>query len=253
MTGTARAAVGLLFLAELAAAFLQAPVGAGPVVLAQAGQLRVKGNGRTCLRMSNVKGVARNEDILNVVQLAKKPLPNRPDGVVVCVQYSSSEDFGCKATDDEFDRLSEKMLDCIFLRCYREYEGSAMTMALRDVTLMPTFEVFYRGDSVCKIAGPRINEVKERMQQFGFVVSTSDLFGQSSYSSDKAPPAAPPGAKKSKDPWDVMADEAARSSRTWANQNDPSAPVCVCVCACVHACAQCIHMCTISCKHCVNV
>ena len=154
MTGTARAAVGLLFLAELAAAFLQAPVGAGAVALAQARQPRVKGNGRTCLRMSNVKGVARNEDILNVVQLAKKPLPNRPDGVVVCVQYSSSEDFGCKATDDEFDRLSEKMLDCIFLRCYREYEGSAMTMALRDVTLMPTFEVFYRGDAVCKIAGP---------------------------------------------------------------------------------------------------
>lgn len=39
--------------------------------------------------MTNVKGVARNEDIMNVVQLAKQAMPNRPDGVVVCVQYSS--------------------------------------------------------------------------------------------------------------------------------------------------------------------
>ena len=29
------------------------------------------------VRMSNVKGVARNEDIMQVAQLAKKPLPNR--------------------------------------------------------------------------------------------------------------------------------------------------------------------------------
>ncbi len=41
------------------------------------------------LAMSNVKGVARNEDLLNVVQLAKRAMPNRPDGVVVCAQNSS--------------------------------------------------------------------------------------------------------------------------------------------------------------------
>jgi hypothetical protein len=41
------------------------------------------------LDMSNVKGVARNEDLLRVVQLAKRAMPNRPDGVVVCAQYTS--------------------------------------------------------------------------------------------------------------------------------------------------------------------
>jgi hypothetical protein len=46
-------------------------------------------SGAGSLSMTNVKGVARNEDIMNVVQLAKQAMPNRPDGVVVCVQYSS--------------------------------------------------------------------------------------------------------------------------------------------------------------------
>ena len=29
------------------------------------------------------------------IQLAKRALPNRPDGVVVCVQYSSVDDVTC--------------------------------------------------------------------------------------------------------------------------------------------------------------
>ena len=43
-----------------------------------------------------------------------------------------------------------------------------------------TFKVFYRGDMVSKILGSRMNEVKERLRQYGFVVSKTDLFGQSS-------------------------------------------------------------------------
>jgi len=141
----------------------------------------------------------------------------------VCVQYSSVDDVTCMAVDAEFDRLSEDHLDCIFLRCYKEYEGASMTMGVRDISSVPTFEVFYRGDMVSKINGPRINEVKERLKQYGFVVSNTDLFGQSSVKRDGDMASFKP--KPSKDPWDIMADEAARKSRTAGGQNNPNAPV----------------------------
>ena len=171
--------------------------------------------------MSNVMGVASNEDIMNVVQLAKRAMPNRPDGVVVCVQYSNAEDVSCMAVDAEFDRLSEAHLDCIFMRCYAQYEGADTTMALRDISSIPTFEVFYRGDTVAKIRGAAINEVQQRLQQYGFVVSKTDLFGQSSVS--QAPDMA--GADQGKDPWEAMADQAARQSRSAGGGNNPNAPV----------------------------
>jgi hypothetical protein len=189
------------------------------------------GAGAACggmsVRMSNVKGVASNEDIMNVVQLAKRAMPNRPDGVVVCVQYSSADDVTCMALDAELDRLSETHLDCIFMRCYTQYEGAATTMALRDISSVPTFEVFYRGDSVAKIRGSRINEVEQKLKQYGFVVSNTDLFGQSSYSQSQgaAPNQAGAGAGKAQDPWDAMADQAARSSRSAGGRNNPNAPL----------------------------
>jgi hypothetical protein len=129
----------------------------------------------------------------------------------------------CMAVDAEYDRLSEAMLDCIFLRCYTQYEGAETTMAVRDITSVPSWEVFYRGDLVAKLRGGSVKDVQKRLEQYGFVVSTTDLFGQSSY---LAQPAAEGSAgSKSKDPWDAMADAAARSSRSAGGRNNPNAPV----------------------------
>jgi hypothetical protein len=96
-------------------------------------------------------------------------------------------------------------------------------MAVRDITSVPSWEVFYRGDLVAKLRGGSVKDVQKRLEQYGFVVSTTDLFGQSSY---LAQPAAEGSAgSKSKDPWDAMADAAARSSRSAGGRNNPNAPV----------------------------
>jgi hypothetical protein len=44
------------------------------------------------------------EDLTKIIKLASSPLPNRPDGTVVCVMYSSVDDLGCTTYDGEFDR-----------------------------------------------------------------------------------------------------------------------------------------------------
>jgi hypothetical protein len=45
-----------------------------------------------------------------------------------------------------------------------------MTMGLRDISSVPAFEMFYRGDLVAKIKGISTNEVRQRLKQYGFVV-----------------------------------------------------------------------------------
>ena len=45
---------------------------------------------RSLLTFFLTQGVARNEDLLNVVQLAKRAMPNRPDGVVVGVHIRNT-------------------------------------------------------------------------------------------------------------------------------------------------------------------
>ncbi len=52
------------------------------------------------------------EDLTNIVKLASSSLPNRPDGTVVCVMYSSVDDWGCKTYDGEFDRYHSTLV-CI--------------------------------------------------------------------------------------------------------------------------------------------
>ncbi|KAJ1494623.1 hypothetical protein T484DRAFT_1764968 [Baffinella frigidus] len=71
-----------------------------PRVYARAGRRQVSLPG---LAMSTVRQVALEEDLMGVVAAAAQPLPNRPDGTVVVVLYSSEQDYGCMATDQEFE------------------------------------------------------------------------------------------------------------------------------------------------------
>ncbi len=49
-------------------------------------------------------GLFSQDDLTNIVEQASRPLPNRPDGVVTCIMYSSTEDWACKTYDGEYDR-----------------------------------------------------------------------------------------------------------------------------------------------------
>jgi hypothetical protein len=169
--------------------------------------------------MSTVRQVALEEDLMGVVAMAGQPLPNRPDGTVVVVAYSSTEDYGCMATDAEFGRLSEKYPDCVFLVCHKEYVGAEMTMSSRGVTSLPSFEVFSRGSRVAVVTGPRLDEVETKIKQFGFSLSKTDLFSdKSAFSLNSYDQQFPEGPGRggvdsaseenaSSNPWDDAADK----------------------------------------------
>ena len=171
------------------------------------------------LSMSTVRQVALEEDLMGVVAMAGQPLPNRPDGTVVVVAYSSTEDYGCMATDAEFGRLSEKYPDCVFLVCHKEYVGAEMTMSSRGVTSLPSFEVFSRGSRVAVVTGPRLDEVETKIKQFGFSLSKTDLFSdKSAFSLNSYDQQFPEGPGRggvdsaseenaSSNPWDDAADK----------------------------------------------
>jgi len=163
-------------------------------------------------------------DILNIASLASRPLPNRPDGTLVCVLYSSAEDLSLQAINSDFDRLAEAFPDCIFLRCFKEYEGSMLTFATRQVASLPTFEFFYKGTRVAWTTGPNMNEVKEKIRQFGFVVSKTDLFSDSASSWTSSLKGVKGPEDSTKFVWDTEADNAAKSGRQASSSGPSSAP-----------------------------
>eukprot|EP00284_Hemiselmis_tepida_P018140 CAMPEP_0174941632 /NCGR_PEP_ID=MMETSP1355-20121228/72267_1 /TAXON_ID=464990 /ORGANISM="Hemiselmis tepida, Strain CCMP443" /LENGTH=119 /DNA_ID=CAMNT_0016188753 /DNA_START=65 /DNA_END=421 /DNA_ORIENTATION=+ len=119
--------------------------------------------------MSTVRDVAAEEDLLQIVELASQPLPNRPDGTVTVIMYTSVEDPANQAVEYEYERMSEQRPDCVFLRCYKEYQGAQNFLAVRNVATFPFFEVFYRNAGVGRVAGPQLDRVEGYLKQFGFV------------------------------------------------------------------------------------
>jgi len=167
---------------------------------------------------------------MQICTLASQPLPNRPDGTLVIVQYSSVGETSCKMADGEFDRLSTEYADCVFLRCYREFKGADTTFTLRQITAVPTFEVFNRGQLAGKVTGTRLNDVQDLIKQFGFVVSKTDFFSSSSPYDDPNFNAAqiqrPEGRKGPEEdlPWEREADLAARGGKRDSSKGPTSAP-----------------------------
>ena len=85
------------------------------------------------------------EQLEEVVKLASQPLPERPDGIVTVAKFTSASDPGAKATEAEYDRMARKNPATLHLRCFAEYENSNILFGQADVTIMPTFDVFYGG------------------------------------------------------------------------------------------------------------
>jgi hypothetical protein len=80
-----------------------------------------------------VKELSMIEELENIVELASQPLPERPDGIVVVVKYSSASRDECRATEAEYERFARNNPASIFMRCMEEYENSHLLLEQVDV------------------------------------------------------------------------------------------------------------------------
>lgn len=88
------------------------------------------------------------DQLEEIVSLAAQPLPERPDGIVLVAKYTSASkesDVACRTTEAEYERLARKHPATLFLRCFREYDNADLLHGQAGVTVLPTFDLFYRG------------------------------------------------------------------------------------------------------------
>lgn len=115
-----------------------------------------------------------------IVKLASQPLPQRPDGIVTVAKFSSAASNDCRATEAEYERLARKNPATLFLRCFAEYEDAAIVLGQAEVTIFPTFDMFYRGSRVGRVEGANYIEIEELLQNYQFLNSKIDLFSEAS-------------------------------------------------------------------------
>ena len=75
-----------------------------------------------------VKELSEIEELENIVQLASQPIPERPDGIVVVVKYSSGSRDECRATEAEYERFARNNPASIFMRCMEEFENAHLLL-----------------------------------------------------------------------------------------------------------------------------
>jgi len=118
------------------------------------------------------------EQLEEIVDLASKPLPQRPDGVVTVVKYTSSTRDHCVATEADYERLARENPATIFMRCFEEYPDAGIVLGQVDVTVFPTVDLFYGGNRVGRIQGTNHAEVDELLQRYQLQNSDLDLFSE---------------------------------------------------------------------------
>ncbi|GMI44573.1 hypothetical protein TrCOL_g2362 [Triparma columacea] len=114
-------------------------------------------------------------DLHDILTLSSQPLPNRPDGVVVVVKYTS---LTLSNTECDYLNLSRAHPDTIFLRCFKEYSGSQSAFSDALVSSTPTYDIYDSGRRVGRVIGEQLDEVDGWIRRFGYVVSKTDLFSE---------------------------------------------------------------------------
>lgn len=125
-----------------------------------------------------IREFATMEQLEEVVKLASQPLPERPDGIVTVVKFTSEIREECRATEAEYERVSRKHPDTLFLRCFEEFQDANVLMSQADVTVLPTFDIFYGGNRVGRVEGPKYPDVEDLIKRYGFINSKLDLFSE---------------------------------------------------------------------------
>ncbi|KAL9179608.1 hypothetical protein ACHAXT_008898 [Thalassiosira profunda] len=118
------------------------------------------------------------EQLEDIVQLASKPLPERPDGIVAVAKFTSAENKDCRATEASYERLARDNPATIFLRCFKEMEGADSLFQRAQAETLPCFDIFYKGNRVARVEGPRYNELETILGQYQILNSNLDLFSE---------------------------------------------------------------------------
>ncbi len=120
------------------------------------------------------------DQLEDIVNLASKPLPDRPEGIVVIAKYTSSSNSDCRATEATYERLARDNPATLFLRCFQEYENAQSLFDRAAVEVVPTYDVFYMGNRVARVDGQRLNDLENVINQYQFMNSDLDLFSEES-------------------------------------------------------------------------
>lgn len=86
------------------------------------------------------------DQLQEIVQLAAQPLPERPDGIICVVKFTSSLREDCRMTEAEYERMARENPATIFLRCFAEYDNADLLLAQAAVTTWPSYDVFSGGE-----------------------------------------------------------------------------------------------------------
>jgi len=127
-----------------------------------------------------VKEITLYEEVQEIVRLASQALPERPDGIVTVLRYSSRFRSDCQATEGEYDRLARSNPATLFLRVLQEYEGADLLFGQANIQSWPTVDIFYGGNRVARVEGSAIQEVQDVLDRYQLQNSSLDLFSESS-------------------------------------------------------------------------
>lgn len=119
------------------------------------------------------------EQLEDIVDLASKPLPERPDGIVAVAKYTSADRPDCRAAEASYLRLARDNPATIFLRSFVEMEGADALFQRARADVLPCFDVFYGGDRVARVEGPRYAELETVINRYQMLNSKLDLFSES--------------------------------------------------------------------------
>mmetsp|Transcript_24483 Transcript_24483/g.28334 ORF Transcript_24483/g.28334 Transcript_24483/m.28334 type:complete len:256 (-) Transcript_24483:29-796(-) len=125
-----------------------------------------------------LKEFSSYDDLTQIIQLSAQPLPERPDGIVAVTKYTSKNRQNCISTEDQYESLARDNPATLFLRCYEEYENSKITFAQAQITVFPTYDIYYGGNRVARVEGTDMREVDRLLNMYQLQNSNLDLFSE---------------------------------------------------------------------------
>mmetsp|Transcript_3644 Transcript_3644/g.6645 ORF Transcript_3644/g.6645 Transcript_3644/m.6645 type:complete len:271 (-) Transcript_3644:160-972(-) len=125
-----------------------------------------------------VKDFSLYEQLEEIVKLAAMALPERPDGIVCVVKFSSATREDCVSTEASYERLARANTATVFLRCFEEFDNADLLFGKAQVISLPTFDIFYGGNRVARVEGPQITELENLLDMYQFQNTKLDLFSE---------------------------------------------------------------------------
>ena len=125
-----------------------------------------------------IREIGDYDDLQEIVKLTARGLPERPDGIVCVVKFTSSVREECVRSEAEYERMARENAATCFLRCFEEFEGSDQLFGQAKVTALPCFDLFYGGKRVARVEGSDHPQLEELLDMYQFQNTNLDLFSE---------------------------------------------------------------------------